>query len=154
MISVISIVGLAMAISLLGTMSLPFVQREKQSLFFEHLRRLCCVRARARGVCFGALSKSHGLPSGVRLEDAAREKLGVADPDHWFLRIPDLERDGWSPWPPDGPRVPPVGAVSFLVRLHRSTPIMRFDLDARFWEEQTGGTAGVTATRRCLSRLV
>ena len=59
-----------------GTMSLPFVQREKQSLFFEHLRRFCCVRARERGVIFAALSKSHGLPSGVRIDEAAREKLG------------------------------------------------------------------------------
>ena len=130
-----------------GTMSLPFVQRDKQSLFFEHLRRFCCVRARARGVCFAALSKSHGLPSGVRLEDAAREKLAVAEPEHWFLRVPDAARDGWSPWPPDGPRVPPAGAVSFLVRLHRSTPIMRVDVDARFWDEQMGGTRNVEASR-------
>ena len=136
-----------------GTMSLPFVQRDKQSLFFEHLRRFCCVRARARGVCFAALSKSHGLPSGVRLEDAAREKLGAAEAEHWFLRVPDGARDGWSPWPPDGPRVPPVGAVSFLVRLHRSTPIMRLDLDERFWEERMGGGADVNATRRFFGAL-
>lgn len=45
-----------------GTMTLPFVQRNRQSLFFEHLRRFCCVRARDRGVVFAALSKSHGLP--------------------------------------------------------------------------------------------
>ena len=136
-----------------GTMSLPFVQRDKQSLFFEHLRRFCCVRARARGVCFAALSKSHGLPSGVRIEDAAREKVGAAEPEHWFLRVPDGARDGWSPWPPDGPRVPLVGAVSFLVRLHRSTPIMRLDLDARFWEERMGGGADVNATRRFFGAL-
>jgi hypothetical protein len=130
-----------------GTMSLPFVQRDKQSLFFEHLRRFCCVRARARGVCFVALSKSHGLPSGVRPEEAAREKLAVAEPEHWFLRVPDLPRDGWSPWPPDGPRIPPPGAVTFLVRLHRSTPIMRVDLDARFWDEQVGGNSKREASR-------
>jgi hypothetical protein len=136
-----------------GTMSLPFVQRDKQSLFFEHLRRFCSVRARARGVCFAALSKSHGLPSNVRLEDAAREKLGVPEPEHWFLRVPEAARDGWSPWPPDGPRVPPVGAVSYLVRLHRNTPIMRLDLDARFWEERMGGGADLNATRRFFGAL-
>ena len=126
-----------------GTMSLPFVQREKQSLFFEHLRRFCCVRAMARGVYFAALSKSHGLPSGVRIEEAARDKLGVAEPEHWFMRVPEAARDGWSPWSSDGPMVPPLGAVSFLVRLHRSTPIMRIDLDARFWEERLRGTDDV-----------
>jgi hypothetical protein len=126
-----------------GTMSLPFAQRENQSLFFEHLRRFCCVRARARGVCFSAVSKSHGLPSGVRVEDAAREKLAVGEPEHWFLRVPDPVRDGWSPWPPDGPRVPPPGAVSFLVRLHRSTPIMRVDMDARFCDQQMEGMSSM-----------
>lgn len=136
-----------------GTMSLPFVQRDKQSLFFEHLRRFCCVRARARGVYFAALSKFHGLPSGLRLEDAAREKLGVAEPEHWFLRVPEAGRDGWSPWPPDGPKVPPVGATSFLVRLHRSTPIMRLDLDAQFWEERMGGRKDLEATRRFFGAL-
>jgi hypothetical protein len=136
-----------------GTMSLPFVQRERQSLFFEHLRRYCCVRARERGVHFIAISKSHGLPSGVRLDDAAREKLGVPEPEHWFMRVPDLERDGWSPWPPDGPRVPPVGAISFLLRLHRSTPIMRVDVDARFWETQVGTTGQQEAARQMFCAL-
>jgi hypothetical protein len=136
-----------------GTMSLPFVMRERQSLFFEHLRRLCCVRARDRGVYFAALSKSTGLPSGVRIEDAAREKLGVAEPEHWFLRVPDASRDGWSPWPSDGPRVPPTGAVSFLVRLHRTFPIMRLDVDARFWGERTDGGRDLEATRTFFGAL-
>jgi hypothetical protein len=136
-----------------GTMSLPFVQREKQSLFFEHLRRFCCVRARAKGVVFAALSKSHGLPSGVRIEEAAREKLGITEPEHWFMRVPETARHGWSPWPPDGPTVPPVGAVSFLIRLHRSTPIMRIDLDARFWEQRVGGTDDLELARRFFGTL-
>jgi hypothetical protein len=116
-----------------GTMTLPFVQRHGQSLFFEHLRRFCCVRARDRGVVFAALSKSHGLPSGVRLDEAARAKLGTRDPEHWFLRIPDTTRDGWSFVSPDGPRIPPLGSVTYLVRLHRTTPIMRVDFDASYW---------------------
>jgi hypothetical protein len=116
-----------------GTMTLPFVHRTQQSLFFEHLRRFCCVRARERGVIFAALSKSHGLPSGIRLEDAAREKLGD-HPEHWYLKLPDRERDGWSPVPADGPFIPPVGAISYLVRLQRTSPIMRLDLDARRFE--------------------
>jgi hypothetical protein len=136
-----------------GTMSLPFVQRDKQSLFFEHLRRFCCVRAQARGVVFAALSKSHGLPSSVRIEEAAREKLGVADPEHWFMRVPDSTRDGWSPWSSDGPTVPPLGAVSFLIRLHRSTPVMRIDLDARFWGERVRGTDDLELAHRFFGAL-
>jgi hypothetical protein len=126
-------------------MTLPFVQRERQSLFFEHLRRFCCVRARDRGVIFAALSKSHGLPSGVRLEESAREKIGRPDPEHWFFRMPRRDGDGWSPVPPDGPRVPPVGAVTYLVRFHRTTPIMRLDFDARYWD--TAVTSSITQRR-------
>ena len=118
-----------------GTMTLPFVQRSRQSLFFEHLRRFCCVRARERSVVLGALSKSHGLPSGIRLEEAAGEKLGTRDPEHWYMRLPDRQVDGWSPVSVDGPRVPPVGARTYLLKLHRTTPIMRLDLDARCWDE-------------------
>jgi hypothetical protein len=113
-----------------GTMTLPFARRKRQSLFFEHLRRFCCVRARERGVIFGALSKSHGLPSGLRIEEAARDKLGQQNAEHWYMRMPDRDIDGWSPTPIDGPGVPPVGAITYLVRLHRNTPIMRLDLDA------------------------
>jgi hypothetical protein len=136
-----------------GTMSLPFVERERQSLFFEHLRRYCCVYARTRGVMFAALSKSHGLPSGVRIEEAAREKLHSSDLRHWFMKLPDPAREGWSPWPPDGPTVPPVGAVSFLVRLDGSTPIMRLDLDARFWSEYTAGKDEIDVARRLFGTL-
>jgi hypothetical protein len=136
-----------------GTMSLPFVQRDKESLFFEHLRRFCCVRARAGGVYFAALSKSHGLPSSVRIDEAAREKLGVPEPEHWYLRVPNSTRDGWSLWPSDGPRVPPVGSVSFLLRLHRSTPIMRLDVDERFWKERIAAGSELTEARRFLGLL-
>jgi hypothetical protein len=37
--------------------------------------------------------------------------------------------------------------VSFLVRLHRSTPIMRVDVDARFWVEQMGSNSNVDPSR-------
>ena len=69
------------------------------------------------------------------------------------MKIPDPERDGWSPWPPDGPTVPPVGAVSFLFRLHRSTPIMRLDLDARFWSEHSAGITELEVARRLFGAL-
>ena len=116
-----------------GTMSLPFVLRAKQSLFFEHLRRYCCVRARERGVVFASLSKSSGLPTGVKLEDAAKRALGTNEPEHWYVRVPSPAQDGWSLFPDDGPQVPPPGAVSYLVRFHRRTPVMRLDLDEAYW---------------------
>jgi len=117
-----------------GTMSLPLAGRSKQSLFFEHLRRYCCVRARARGVVFASLSKSSGLPTGIKIEDAAKAALGINEPEHWFVRVPTKQLDDWSLFPDDGPQVPPTGAVSYLVRFHRKTPVMRLDLDQQYWQ--------------------
>jgi hypothetical protein len=47
--------------------------------------------------------------------------------------------DSWEFAPAAGRRVPPPGAVSYLVRFHRSTPTLRIDMDAGFWAEQVRG---------------
>lgn len=123
------------------TMSLPLVT-QNGSLFFEHLKRLCCVEATQRGVGFFALSKSHGLPSIEQVEALVRETaiaMGNAHAEHWFIRLPIPNIDPW-PFPlPDGKRVPPYGAVSYLVRFHRNTPIMRLDVDFNYWQQYLRG---------------
>ena len=123
------------------TMSLPLVT-QSGSLFFEHLKRLCCVEATQRGVGFFALSKSHGLPSLEQLEVLATEvsvAAGRANAEHWFVRLPIPGEDPW-PFPlPAGKRVPPHGAVSYLVRFHRNTPIMRLDMDLEYWHKALRG---------------
>ena len=119
-----------------GTLSLPFVTRTDLSLFQEHLKRLCCVEARSRGIGFFALSKSHGLPSMELIEELAREYQGLdrgKSAEHWFLRIPTSEIDGWESQLIEGRRIPPPGAVSYLVRLHRTTPVLRLDMDRGYW---------------------
>jgi len=119
-----------------GTLSLPLVTRSGESLFFEHLKRLCCVEAAARGVGFLALSKSHGIRSVELLEELACEVMGLppgSHPEHWCLRLPTLEEDGWETPLADGRSLPPIGAMSYLVRLHRATPVMRLDVDVDWW---------------------
>jgi len=115
------------------TLSLPLVTRKRASLFFEHVKRLCCVVARRRGVAFVAISKSHGMPRIDLIEDLARDVAGLRRPqeaEHWYLRL-------WQGFPmTEGRRVPPVGAVSYLVRFHRQVPVLRVDLDEEFWEER------------------
>jgi hypothetical protein len=123
------------------TMSLPLVT-QSGSLFFEHLKRLCCVEATQRGVGFFALSKSHGLPSVEQVDALVREKaaaMGNAHAEHWFIRLPIPVIDAWSFPLPDGKRVPPYGSVSYLVRFHRNTPIMRFDVDINYWQQYLRG---------------
>jgi hypothetical protein len=123
------------------TLSLPLVG-QFGSLFFEHLKRLCCVEATARGVGFFALSKSHGLPSVEVIEGIAREKSGLTGnqaAEHWFLRLPIPSIDEWGYETPAGKRVPPHGAVSYLFRLHRTTPVMRLDVDINYWKANLRG---------------
>ncbi len=121
-----------------STFSLPFVNRARASLFFEHLKRLCCVEARARGVGFFALSKSHGMPSMEhieRLAAVAPELQGRDKPEHWFMRLPTPSRDGWELSILGNRHVPPTAAVSYLVRFHKNTPVMRLDMDLGYWEQ-------------------
>jgi hypothetical protein len=125
-----------------GTMSLPFVTRVNLSLFHEHLKRLCCVEARTRGVAFLAFSKSHGLPAIDVLERLAAEAAhGAPRPaaEHWFMRLPTQARDGWTLGFLESRNVPPPGAVSYLVRFHRNVPVMRLDADEAFWDQSIRG---------------
>lgn len=119
------------------TFSLPLVRTRGQSLFYEHVKRLCCVEAQARDIGFFALSKSHGLPAMNLIEGFAAEALGVTAgkiAEHWFMRLPMPDVDAWMFSLSEGRSLPPVGAVTYLLRLHRNTPVLRLDVDREFWE--------------------
>ena len=121
------------------TFSLPMITRKELSLFYEHVKRLCCVEARKRDITFAALSKSHGLRCMDLIEAYARDALGrPADEtaEHWFLRLPVPGIDAWTFSPVEGRVVPPPGAITYLFRLHRNTPVMRLDIDRERWEIQ------------------
>ena len=121
-----------------STLTLPLVTRRDVSLFYEHLKRLCCVEARRNGVVLLGLSKSHGVHGIEFIEDAARVAAGNGEgdiPQHWYLRIPSQEIDGWELPSTEGRRIPPVGAVTYLVRFHDNVPVLRIDLDYRYWAE-------------------
>lgn len=125
-----------------GTFSLPFIGKGDTSLFHEHLKRLCCVKARDREICFCALSKSHGLPSESLLEELARQKADLGEKktaEHWFLRLPVPGEDAWEFALSEGRLVPPPGAVSYLVRFHKTSPVMRLDLDRKYWTQEIKG---------------
>ncbi|MEQ1831374.1 MAG: hypothetical protein ABL921_35840, partial [Pirellula sp.] len=108
------------------TMSLPLVTRRDASLYYEHVKRLCCVEALPRGIGFFALSKSHGLPAIELIEDVVKEKIGEANgqtPEHWYLRIPTESIDGWELSQTNDRQLPPIGAITYLVRFHRNVPV-------------------------------
>ena len=118
------------------TLSLPSVILPTGSLFYEHVKRLCCVEARDRGIGFYALSKSHGLPSMDLIEEVVREKADLEagkNAEHWYLRIPKRDQDGWELSLAEGRRLPPAGAVTYLIRFHKNTPVLRLDMDKQYW---------------------
>jgi len=132
-----------------GTLSLPLVSRTGVSLFHEHLKRLCCVEARERDVYFLALSKSHGLPAMQAIEDIVQAKSMIGrKAEHWYLRLPIPGRDEWSFAPTKGRLLPPPETVTYLVRFHTTTPVMRLDLDRIFWEREIDREDGEQTVQR------
>jgi hypothetical protein len=124
------------------TFSLPMITRKELSLFYEHVKRLCCVEARKREITYAALSKSHGFRCMDLVESYAREALGLhhdESAEHWFFRLPIPGIDSWQFTPVEGRVVPPPGAVTYLFRLHRNTPVMRLDIDREWWEVRFRG---------------
>jgi hypothetical protein len=118
------------------TLSLPLARTKKQSLFYEHVKRVCCVEARNREVGFLAISKSHGMPAMELIERFAAEELGVGPDDtaeHWYLRLPSPGEDDWTFSLTSERQIPPRGGVSYLLRFHRNTPVLRLDMDQALW---------------------
>jgi hypothetical protein len=127
-----------------GTLSLPFVQRTKGSLFHEHLKRSCCTLARERGVIAAWISKSHGLPGIDLIEQIAKDQ---GHTEHWFLRLP-TPSDPWQLSVLEGRNIPPQGAVSYLWRTHRGMPIFRVDVDATWWANQVRADSTILTRQR------
>lgn len=133
-----------------STLALP-LYTSTASLFLEHLKRRLCVAAREGGTALIAVSKSPGLP-GVEdierlalLRAQAEVSAGLSVAEHWYLRLPIPEVDDWDFPPAEGRTVPPPGAVSYLVRFHRNTPVLRVDLDLSYWRSHLlGETPGQT----------
>lgn len=119
------------------TYSLPLIRTPRQSLYYEHVKRLCCVEARKREVLFMTISKSHGFPSIEMIEELAANVMGLKDgatAEHWHMRLPINGEDSWEFSLAAERRIPPPGAVTYLFRLHKNTPVMRLDMDRTVWE--------------------
>lgn len=125
-----------------GTLSLPLVAKPDVSLFYEHLKRLCCVEARQRGIGFFLISKSHGIQSVEVVEELARDQMVQVNgtvAEHWYLRLPVPTFDHWETSITRSHRLPPPGAVSYLIRFHKTTETMRLDMDLNYWETTIRG---------------
>ena len=68
------------------------------------------------------------------------------------MRIPTATLDKWKLSLVANRKVPPVGAVSYLVKFHRNTPVMRLDMDFEYWKSNicSDTEAGTKANERKL----
>jgi hypothetical protein len=55
------------------------------------------------------------------------------------MRLPIPGIDSWQLSVLSGRRLPPPGAVTYLVRFFRNTPVMRLDMDIEYWKSFVHG---------------
>ena len=114
------------------TMSLPLLD-SRSTLFFEIAKRYACKVGRDSGVSYFTISKSHNMPHMDLIEDMI--KRAIPSGEHWFMRLP-ISKIGEKKLSFLGARtVPPVGAVTYLFKLHKNTQPMRLDMDFEYWDK-------------------
>lgn len=114
------------------TLALPLVKKSV-SLFFEIAKRYACAKASEQGVTYLALSKSHNFPRMDLIEEMVAKK--VPSRAHWFMRVPSKAMGEKCPNFIGEREIPPVGAVSYLFALHKTTQPMRLDIDINHWKK-------------------
>lgn len=115
-----------------STMALPLVT-SKSTLFFEIAKRYACKVARDTGITYITISKSHNMPHMDLIEDMVKEKIPSGE--HWFLRLPVKQVGEKRPSFFGTRTLPPIGAVTYLFKFHKTTQPMRLDMDFEFWVE-------------------
>lgn len=114
------------------TLALPMVSA-KSTLFFEIAKRYACEYARKHGFVYMTLSKSHNLPHMDLIEDEVLKKNPTGE--HWFFRIPSKSTGETKPEFLGTRTIPPIGAVSYIFKLHHTTQPMRLDMSLKFWQQ-------------------
>ncbi len=114
------------------TLALPMVTA-KSTLFFEIAKRYACEFARENGFTYMTLSKSHNMPRMDLIEDEIRKKNPSGE--HWFVRIPSKATGETKPAFLGTRTIPPVGAVSYIFKLHNTTQPMRLDMSLKYWQQ-------------------
>ncbi len=112
------------------TLALPMVT-SKSTLFFEIAKRYACKIARDKGIAYLTISKSHNMPHMDLIEDMVKEF--APDGEHWFIRIPGKQTGEQKPALLGTRSIPPVGAVTYLFKFHKTTQPMRLDMDLEYW---------------------
>lgn len=114
------------------TLALPLVKKSV-SLFFEIAKRYACSLASKKDVTYLAISKSHNFPRMDLVEEMVYKK--VSSREHWYMRVPSMALGEKCPEFIGAREIPPVGTVSYLFSLHKTTQPMRLDIDINHWKK-------------------
>jgi hypothetical protein len=92
-------------------------------------------KALDKDTCVIAVSKTTTFPFIYRLADDLEKKLGSEK--KWYFRVPSPARDKFAlNILKDRPHIPPSYGVTYLFHFSSEVPILRIDLDEKWWKEK------------------
>ena len=119
-----------------GSMNMLLSPGQNQPrLASNHLLRDITQKALEKNTCVIAVSKTTTFPFIYRLAEDLEKKLGTEK--KWFFRIPSPARDNYLlNILKDRPHIPPSYGVSYLFHFSSEVPILRIDMDERWWKKK------------------
>ncbi len=118
-----------------GSMNMLMDPGQKQPrLAANYLLRDINLKALQNDTCVVAVSKTTTFPFIYRLAIDLEKKLG--EEKKWYIRIPTESRDNFVlNILKDRPHIPPAYGVTYLFHFSSEVPILRIDLDEKWWRK-------------------
>ena len=110
-------------------------QQIQPRLASNYLLRDVCWKALEKNTCVVAVSKTTTFPFVYRLAQDLEKSLGSEK--KWFVRIPNPSRESYIlNILKDRPHIPPAYGVTYLFHFSSEVPILRIDIDEKWWKEK------------------
>jgi hypothetical protein len=93
------------------------------------------LKALEKNTCVVAVSKTTTFPFVYRLAQDLEKSLGTEK--KWFVRIPTPSRESYTlNILKDRPHIPPAYGVTYLFHFSSEVPVLRIDIDEKWWKEK------------------
>lgn len=119
-----------------GSMNMLMSPKQIQPrLASNYLLRDVCLKALEKETCVVAVSKTTTFPFVYRIAQDLEKSLGSEK--KWFVRIPTPPRESYTlNILKDRPHIPPAYGVTYLFHFSSEVPILRIDIDEKWWKEK------------------
>jgi hypothetical protein len=119
-----------------GSMNMLMSPNQLQPrLAANYLLRDLCLKALKKDTCVVAVSKTTTFPFVYRIAQDLEKNLGAEK--KWFIRVPNQLRDNHTlNILKDRPHIPPAYGVTYLFHFSSEVPILRIDIDEKWWKEK------------------